>query len=65
MADDRVTRNTAELVAIPPTTWYVKKVSWVLEQEVIIKNIKNVPVNEKLLESLKKDRMMNPILTNE
>lgn len=63
MADDRVTRNTGELVAIPPTTWYVKKVSWVLEQEVIIKNIKNVPVNEKLLESLKKDRMMNPILT--
>ena len=63
MADDRISKSTAELVAIPPTTWYVKKVSWLLEQEAIIKNIKNVPVNEKLLESLKRDRMINPILT--
>lgn len=63
MADDRISKSTAELVAIPPTTWYVKRVSWLLEQDSIVKNIKNVPVNEKLLESLKRDRMINPILT--
>ena len=63
MADDRISKLRAELVAIPPTTWYVKKVSWVLEQESIIKNIENVPLNQKLMDSLKKDKMINPILT--
>lgn len=62
MADDRVSKSTAELVAIPPTTWYVKKVSWLIQQKGITDNIENVPVNEKLLESLKKHKMINPIL---
>jgi hypothetical protein len=62
MADDRVSKSTAELVAIPPTTWYVKKVSWLLQQKGIIDNIENVPVNEKLLQSLKSHKMINPIL---
>ena len=63
MADDRISRATAEIVGIPPTTWNVKTVSWLLEQPIIIENIHKVPVNEKLLESLKKDKMLNPILT--
>lgn len=62
MADDRISKSTAELVGLPPTEWTVKKVSWLLEQDSVIKNIQNVPVNEKLLESLKRDRMINPIL---
>lgn len=62
MADNRITKSTAELVAIPPSTWYVKKISWLLEQSMIKDKIKSVPVNEKLLESLKKHRMINPIL---
>jgi hypothetical protein len=62
MASHRVSRSTAELVAIPPTTWYVKTVSWLLEQEEIVKNIHSVPVNEELLESLKNFKMLNPIL---
>lgn len=56
MADDRISRATAEIVGIPPTTWNVKTVSWLLEQPIIIENIHKVPVNEKLLESLKKIR---------
>lgn len=63
MADKRIGIATAELIALPPNTWFVKEVSWILEQDTIQKNIKNVPVNEKLLESLKKNRMINPILT--
>lgn len=63
MASHRVNKDTAELVAIPPTTWYVKKVSWLLSQEIIVKNIENVPLNEELLESVKRDKILNPLLT--
>lgn len=63
MAYDRISKDTAELVAIPPTQWLTKKVSWVLEQDAIVKNIKNVPVNEPLLDSIKKNKIINPILT--
>lgn len=62
MADHRISKDTAELVGIPETVWYVKKVSWILEQPSIQKYIKNVPVNEKLLESIKKHKIINPIL---
>ena len=33
MANDRVSRTTAELVPLPPHTWYVRTVGWLLEQE--------------------------------
>lgn len=62
MASHRVSRDTAELVAIPPTTWYVKKINWLLEQEKIKQNIATVPVNEELLESISKYKIINPIL---
>lgn len=62
MGSHRISRETAELVAIPPITWYVKKVSWILEQERVKENIKTVPVNEELLESIRKYKMINPIL---
>ena len=62
MASHRISRETAELVSLPPTTWYVKPVNWILEQEDIIKNIETVPVNEDLAESIKKFKIINPIL---
>lgn len=65
MAADRISREAAELVAIPPNTWYVKKINWLLEQPMIRDKIENVPVNEKLFESLKKHRMINPILVTQ
>ena len=43
MAYDRVSRETAELVPLPPHTWYVRTVGWLLEQEKVQENIKNVP----------------------
>ena len=62
MASDRIGKTTAEQIAIPPTTWYTKKASWLLEQEVVKNNIGNVPLNEDLLESILKFKMINPIL---
>ena len=62
MAYDRVSRETAELVKLPPNTWYVRTVGWLLEQEKVKECIGNVPINEKLLESLAKDGVKSPIL---
>lgn len=63
MADDRVSRETAELVPLPPHTWYVRKISWVLTQKTVKQNIEKVPINEPLMESLKEHGMKSPILT--
>ena len=54
MAYDRVSRETAELVPLPPHTWYVRTVGWLLEQEKVQENIKNVPENKPLKEALLK-----------
>ena len=62
MSSLRISRSTAELVGIPPTTWYVKKIDWMLGREEIAKNIYTVPVNEPLLESVKKYKMIHPFL---
>ena len=40
--NDRVSRETAELIPLPPHTWYVRTVGWLLEQEKVQENIKNV-----------------------
>ena len=62
MAYDRVSRETAELIPLAPHTWHVRTVGWLLEQEKIKENIMNVPINEKLRESLAKDGVKSPIL---
>ena len=63
MADDRVSRETAELVPLPPHSWYVRKISWILTQKTVKQNIEKVPINEPLMESLKEHGMKSPILT--
>ena len=63
MANDRISRATAELVPLPPHTWYVKKISWLLEQPKVKENIRSVPLNENLMESLLEHGMLSPILT--
>lgn len=62
MADDRVSRETAELVHLPPHTWYVRKISWLLEQPKVQENIKNVPTNKPLKEALQKEGVRSPFL---
>lgn len=62
MADDRVSRETAELVPLAPHTWYVRTVGWLLEQEKVKENILNVPPNETLKEALIKEGVRSPFL---
>ena len=62
MAYDRVNRETAELVPLPPHTWYKRKIGWLLKQEKVKENIEGVPLNERLEESLAVDGVKSPIL---
>ena len=63
MVSDRVGTKAASLVAQPP--FEIRKVStnFILRQETVAKNIRNVPLNEPLVESIQKEGMKNPILT--
>ena len=63
MADDRVSRETAELVPLPGHTWYVRKIGWLLSHPKVQENIESVPLNEKLKESLEKHGVKSPVLT--
>ena len=63
MANDRVSRETAELVPMPPNTWYIRKINWLLEQDKVKENIKSVPLNKPLMYSLLSHGMKAPILT--
>ncbi len=63
MADHRVSRATAELVPLPPHTWYIRSINWLLEQPKVQENIKGVPLNQKLCDSLYEHGMKSPILT--
>ena len=62
MAYDRVSRETAELVPLPAHTWYVRTVGWLLEQEKVQENIRNVPENKPLREALIKEGIRSPFL---
>ena len=58
----RIKKEIAELVAIPPTTWYTRQVKWLINQETFKENMHSIPVNPALKESLERDGMLNPIL---
>ena len=62
MAADRISRGTAELIPLPPHTWYVRTIGWLLDQPKVKENIMSVPLNEPLLESLQEHGMKAPIL---
>ena len=63
MVSDRIGKKSANLVAQPP--FEIRKVSsnFILGQETVAENIRKVPINEPLVESLLKEKMKNPILT--
>ena len=63
MVSDRIGMKSANLVAQPP--FEIRKVStnFILGQETVAENIRKVPLNEPLVESLLKEGMKNPILT--
>ena len=59
---NRIKKETAELIAFPPTTWYTKSVEWLIEQESFANNFENIPVQEELVEDLFKNGIQAPIL---
>ena len=63
MVSDRIGKKSANLVAQPP--FEIRKVSsnFILGQETVAENIRKVPLNEPLVESIHKEGMKNPILT--
>jgi len=62
VAADRISRETAHLVPLPPHSWQFKTVAWILDQPKVKENIATVPRNEPLMESLIRHGMKNPIL---
>ena len=62
MAYDRITEKTAKLVAVPPFEIVKVSTDFILKQEVVKKNIQNVPLNMPLLDSVLYEGIMNPIL---
>tara|TARA_A200000159_G_C7245723_1_gene306532 strand:- start:107 stop:598 length:492 start_codon:yes stop_codon:yes gene_type:complete len=59
---NRITKETAELIAFPPTTWYTKSVDWLLDQETFAQNYTNIPVQEELVKDLTIEGIHAPML---
>ena len=62
MAADRISKETAELVALPPYTWETRSVKFLLNQKKIYQNIERVPINQPLYDSIEKHGIESPIL---
>ena len=62
MASDRIGKTSAKLVGVPPFEIVVVSTDFMLEQAQIKDNIRNVPVNQPLVDSILKENMLNPFL---
>ena len=51
MAADRISKETADLVALPPYEWEVCTVRFLLYEPKIMENIERVPINEPLVKT--------------
>lgn len=64
MANNRIKLDNIEAFPLPPMTWYIKKASFLLKQPMVLQNLEqSVAINEPLLESIKKEGVINPLLT--
>ena len=59
---NRIKKETAELIAFPPVTWYTRPVEWLIEQETFATNFENIPVQEELVQDLLKNGIQAPML---
>ena len=62
MASDRIGKTSARLVGVPPFEIVVVSTDFMLEQAQVKDNIRNVPVNQPLVDSILKENMLNPFL---
>tara|TARA_Y100000385_G_scaffold23828_1_gene22994 strand:+ start:147 stop:638 length:492 start_codon:yes stop_codon:yes gene_type:complete len=59
---NRIKKETAELVAFPPVTWYTREAGWLIQQETFADNFNTIPVQEDLVKDLLKNGIQAPIL---
>jgi len=62
VAADRISKELAESIPLPPFTVEFQKVKFLLNQPVVTKNIPKVPLNNELMESVERDGILSPIL---
>jgi hypothetical protein len=62
MASDRIGKKSAKLVGVPPFEVVNTDTNFMFDQPQVINNIKNVPVNQPLVDSILKEGMLNPFL---
>ena len=62
MASDRIGQKAAELVGVPPFEIRQVTTDFMLEQPQVAENIMQVPLNEKLMNSVKENGIINPHL---
>lgn len=63
MASDRIGQKSAELVGVPPFEIRQVTTNFMLSQPQVADNIMQVPLNEKLMESIKENGILNPHLS--
>ena len=62
MASDRIGQKSAELVGVPPFEIRQVTTDFMLEQPQVAENIMQVPLNEKLMKSIRLHGITNPLL---
>ena len=62
MAADRISKELADGIPLPPFTIEFQKVKFLLNQKAVSKNIRKVPLNRELMESVERDGILSPIL---
>ena len=62
MASDRIGIKSAKLVAVPPFEIRDVTTDFILQQPTVKQNIRNVPVNERLVDSIYNEGIKNPHL---
>jgi len=63
VASDRIGQKSAELVGVPPFEIRQVTTNFMLSQPQVADNIMQVPLNEKLMESIKENGILNPHLS--
>ena len=63
MAADRISKELADRIPLPPFTVETQKVKFLLNQKAVSQNIHKVPLNHKLMDSVEQFGIMSPILT--
>ena len=59
---NRIKKETAELIALPPMTWYTREIEWLIKQDVFAENFHRIPIHEELAKSIADEGIQAPML---